>query len=231
MTDWFDSLALPVDSGLWAADRRKKSAAKPRSSPIKRASNAMRRSASRSPLGPASISSFQALRRYRRPSAVILWSRRRRGPDFPGRMKRAFISRVSAGIVAPGNNPAAVFSSYGVDTPHSTSASTKTSRSVRRRLSRFAGTSTSIRRRQLAPKWTRRHRFAAPRLLKRLLTDYLTRLLRCLGPGVLKRRSGGHFGSCVSRSSDMRSQSRRSPSVSFSAFQILSRSAWSSAEV
>ena len=55
------SSSLTADSSLWADVSRRKSFASPRSLPTKSANNATRKSASRSPLGPSSMSSFQPL--------------------------------------------------------------------------------------------------------------------------------------------------------------------------
>jgi len=132
------SSTFRTDSSFFSADRRSKSAPSLRSPPNQTASNATRRSASRSPLGPSSISSRQLLFRHLRPSAVILWTVRPRGPGLPWRTKPASRSRSNAGMVAPGDSPAAVFSSYGVATPLAINASMNKSRSPRRRLSLLA---------------------------------------------------------------------------------------------
>ncbi len=84
----------PMDSTLHAAGWRRKSTASRRSPPTQRATNAMRRSASRFPLGPSSTNSRQPVFRYRRPSAVILWFVRPHGPGFPG--QPTYLQEVSA---------------------------------------------------------------------------------------------------------------------------------------
>jgi len=136
---------LPIDSSRWAADWCRKSLASRRSPPTQRASSATRRSASRSPLGPWTINSRQPLLRCFRPNGAILYSVRPREPGSPWITNSSSRSLRKAGIVAPGESPAAIFSSYGVETPLAISASTNRSRSFRRRLSRVSDTSTSIR--------------------------------------------------------------------------------------
>src|ERR1035437_7615677 len=93
-----------IDSNFFEADCRRKSLANWRLPPAHNTNRAIRRSASRSPLGPSSMRMRQPLFRNFLPSGVMLWFVRPREPGFPGRTNPASNNLWSAGIVAPGES-------------------------------------------------------------------------------------------------------------------------------